>query len=152
MRNDTGFEIGLLAKMTAMRELSDDFKLSYRSIAEVYESFGAMVARTATDPTIRFVGTKVQRNKKANRAAVLNAILLYLDEMPIEEQRRAIARGMARLNAMLLGEKEPEPDDDLVPKTARSIRAFAGRPPKELQPDEPDPAPARRRRRVKSSE
>jgi hypothetical protein len=89
--------------MAVMSELGDDFKLSFRSTGEVYEAFGSIVARAAADRSIRFAAGK----KKANRAAVLNALILWLDGLPPAEQKDIIRAGMVRLNAILGAAPEP---------------------------------------------
>jgi hypothetical protein len=78
------------------RNLDDDFKLSYRSIAEVYEAFGRIEALVRGDKSIRFKG-----RIRPKGAAILNAILLYMDALPADQQRRAVADGMARLNEFM---------------------------------------------------
>jgi hypothetical protein len=75
------------------RNLDDDFKLSYRSIAEVYEAFGRIEALVRGDKSIRFKG-----RVRPKGAAILNAIVLYVESLPPEQQRRAVGEGMARLN------------------------------------------------------
>jgi hypothetical protein len=158
MRNESGLGASRPATIGGMRELSDDFKLSFRSIPEVYEAFGAMVARTATDPTIRFAGTKTQREKKAHRAALLNALILHLAELPQAEQRRAIARGMDLLNATLRGEPPPP----IAPagaggiaragRAARAVGSYRVRTASEREADDPKPPAPKRARRAQRPE
>jgi hypothetical protein len=89
---------------TMERDLSDDFKLSFRSTGEINEAFSAIVARAAGDRSIRF------RNKrKAARASVLNAIVLWVAGLPAEEQRRVVREGMGLLNDCLGVEPETLP-------------------------------------------
>jgi hypothetical protein len=130
-----------------MRELSDDFKLSYRSLPEVYEAFGSMVSRVASDPSIRFAGkTKKGRDKRAHRAAFINALLLWLDAQPRPRQKEVIREGMELLNALLLldapspeapGAGRPEDPGEAAAEGPRG-GAYAA--------DVPPPARGRRRR------
>lgn len=98
--------------MRAMeRDLSDDFKLSFRSLSEVNEAFAGIVARAASDPKVRYRG-----RRKANRAAVLNALILWLDALPRDQQMLVVGDGMRRLNALLLPDSDA--DGDIVAAAA----------------------------------
>lgn len=99
--------------MTAMRELSDEFKLSVRTIAEVFQGLTMLVARLATDRAIRF--RERGREKRPTRAAIVSALILWLDAQPHAEQRRVISEGMARLNRLLEGEETAIQDDPPAP-------------------------------------
>lgn len=113
--------------MRAMeRDLSDDFKLSFRSLSEVNEAFAGIVARAASDPTTRYRG-----RRKANRAAVLNALILWLDSRPREEQLAIVGQGMRRLNDLLLPDgvgSDADAERPAIPPPAAEL--FAVRDPK----------------------
>jgi len=81
--------------MLRMRDLTDEFKLSVRSIGEVIEALGAIVNRLAVTRRLRF------RGKKPTRAAVVNAAVLYLESLAPPERERALAAGMERLERLL---------------------------------------------------
>ncbi len=123
--------------MPGMRDLSDEFKLSVRSIGEVFQALGAMVARLAIDRRVRF------RGKKPTRAAVINAAILYLDSLAPEEWERALAAGMRRLEELLESNGSAGPDGG-APEPAPPKRV-------ELTVEDatPPPASARPVRRVK---
>ena len=78
-----------------MRDLTDEFKLSVRSVAEVFAALNGMVTRLAVSRRLRF------RGRKPTRAAVVSAALLYLESLPPEEWERALACGLSRLEAIL---------------------------------------------------
>lgn len=86
---------GGVGTMRPMRDLTDEFKLSVRSIGEVIEALGAIVNRLAVTRRIRF------RGKKPTRAAVVNAAVLYLESLAPPERERALAAGMERLERLL---------------------------------------------------
>jgi hypothetical protein len=86
--------------MTGMKDLSDDFKLSFRSTGEINEAFSGLVARTAKDPGIRY------RGKKPPRAAIINALVMWVTSLPRSEQRAIVAQGMELLNDHLDSDDE----------------------------------------------
>jgi predicted DNA-binding transcriptional regulator YafY len=85
--------------MTDMRELSDEFKLSVRSIYEVFETLSNLVTRLAGDRSIRL--RENGKEKRPTRAAVVSALVVWLSEQTEAQQRAIVARGIASLNAML---------------------------------------------------
>ena len=91
------------------RDLEEDFKLFCRSTPEVFEALGTIVAKVAVDKSIRFKG-----RLRPKKAQVVNAILLYFETLPPEEQVAAIKDGMARLNAIL---RQPYPSQSVAPET-----------------------------------
>lgn len=91
--------------MLAMKDLSDDFKLSFRSTGEINEAFSGLVARAAKDATIRY------RGKKPHRAAVLNALVMWVTSLPQSEQRAVLAQGMELLNDHLDNDDEAPPEE-----------------------------------------
>lgn len=86
------------------RNLDDEFKLSYRSIAEVYEAFGRIETMVGVDRSIRF-----KKRVRPKGAAILNALILHIASRPPEEQRAMIRDGMGRLNDLLRGDPRAEP-------------------------------------------
>jgi len=92
--------------MMAMRELSDDFKLSVRTIAEVSEALGTIIAQLGSDKSIRL--KEKGKVKKPTRAALVSALILYLARLPKDEQRAMIAEGIAEVNR-LLEHDSPQP-------------------------------------------
>jgi hypothetical protein len=85
--------------MIVMRELSDEFKLSVRSIFEVFEALSRVVTRLAGDRSIRF--REKGKEKRPTRAAVVSALILWFAEQPEGQQRAVLVRGMDRLNELL---------------------------------------------------
>lgn len=85
--------------MQVMRELSDEFKLSVRTIAEVFQGLTMLVARLASDRSIRF--REKGKEKRPTRAAIVSALILWLDAQSDADQRRIVADGMRRLNDLL---------------------------------------------------
>ena len=92
--------------MLVMRELSDKFKLSARSVGEVLEAINSMVSRART------TGEPVYHGKNLTREALVNAVILYVDSLPPREKVRAIVEGVRRLELIL--EAEPGAVDDVV--------------------------------------
>jgi len=115
-----------------MKDLTDEFKLSVRSVPEVFEALGTMVHRLKAGRQIKF------RDKKPTRAAVVNAALLYLASLPPEEWERALSTGLRRLEDVLTEGAAPAP--------AAAAEAPAARPaaPKRvrLKVEDVSPAPA----------
>lgn len=93
-----------------MRDLSDEFKLSVRSIPEVYRALGEIVSQLAVGRRVRF------RGKKPTRAAVVNASLLYLDSLPAEEWERVLVIGLQRLEEILASNESPGPSQPVGPE------------------------------------
>jgi hypothetical protein len=91
--------------MEASRELSDDFKLSARSIEEVEGLLLGLEKLIKSDKSIRYLGGRGL--KKPTRASILNALLFWLDAQPPAVQRRIVLDGMGRLNAVLSGQPPP---------------------------------------------
>jgi len=120
-----------------VRDLTDEFKLSVRSIGEVFQALNAMVSRLAVNRRVRF------RGKKPTRAAAVNAALLYLDSLPPEQWEQALAAGMRRLE-QLLEANGPTGPDGTEPEPAPPKRV-------ELTVEDatPPPASAKPVRRVK---
>lgn len=118
--------------MLAMRELTDEFKISARSIGEVTEIVAVLTTRAAMDPTIRFGG------KKPTRASVVNALLLWLDDQPGPEQKRIVREGMALLNRILGDEPAALTGPDSDSKVSYAVDRV----------DADDGARARRRRKA----
>jgi hypothetical protein len=105
--------------MPTMSDLGDDFKLSFRSTGEINELFTGLVARAATDRSIRYKG-----KAKANRASTINALVCWVASKPPDEQRRIVREGMALLNAQLGAEAERfaqnEPPEPPRPRRRRA--------------------------------
>ena len=123
-----------------MRDMTDEFKLSVRSIAEVFQALGGMVTRLAVTRRVRF------RGKKPTRAAVVNAALLYLDSLPQAEWEKALSIGMRRLEEMLAS----DPMDEVPTAPAEE----AGTPPKRVTLEVEDvttPTSGKPVRRIKGS-
>jgi hypothetical protein len=85
--------------MNDMRELSDEFKLSVRSIFEVFEGLSNLVTRLARDRSIRL--REGGKEKKPTRAAIVSALILWIAEQPEQQQMAIMAQAMDRLNALL---------------------------------------------------
>ena len=85
--------------MDVMRELSDEFKLSVRTIAEVFQALAYQVARVASDRTVRF--REKGKQKRPTRAAIVSALILWLEDQPMDVQRHVIASGLDKLNGLL---------------------------------------------------
>lgn len=98
--------------MLAMRDLTDQFKLSVRSTGEIFEIVGAMVSRLRTTGDIRF------RGKNVTREALVNAALLYLDQLPHEQKVAALDAGMKRLEGILW--EAGDPPIESVPESPAS--------------------------------
>jgi len=124
----------------SMRDMTDEFKLSVRSIAEVFQALGGMVTRLAVTRRVRF------RGKKPTRAAVVNAALLYLDSLPPEQWEQALSIGMRRLEQILAS----DPTEEVKPAPTEEASA----PPKRVTLDVEDvttPASGKPVRRIKRS-
>lgn len=92
--------------MEAMRELSDEFKLSVRSIGEVIQALQRMEADLLLDYSVRFIQKGIA--KRPTQAAMVAAIILQIASRPPEERKRMIGEGMTILNTLLAGGDEGE--------------------------------------------
>ena len=113
--------------MVRMRDLTDDFKLSFRSTPGINEAFSGLVVRTAGDKSIRY------RGKKAHRSAVVNAIVLYVCSLPPAEQRALLSRGTTMLNDHLDetgADSVGSPTEIVIPKPNRVSEAVEPAPSK----------------------
>lgn len=79
--------------MLFMKDLEDDFKLSFRSTPEIEQSFSDIVSRAQRDKAIRY-----RDQKKPHRSAVINAIVMWVASRSLDEQRKIVALGMEMLN------------------------------------------------------
>ena len=89
--------------LNAMKGLSDEYKLSYRSIAPVWEALNHLVSEVGTDKSIRY-----QRKHRPKQAAVMNALICWLEAQPPERRKEIVRIGMSRLNDYL-----SEADDEI---------------------------------------
>jgi hypothetical protein len=90
----------LCGKMNCMRDLSDDYKISVRGIEEVDEALGTLVARLKADRKIRYK-RHTAKPAKPGKAALVNALILWLNNQPVGEQKRIAMEGLASLDALL---------------------------------------------------
>jgi hypothetical protein len=115
-----------------MKDLTDEFKLSVRSTAEVFQALGGMVTRLAVTRRVRF------RGKKPTRAAVVNAALLYLDSLSQEQWEQALSIGMRRLEQILesdtLGEVTTAPAEEAAPSKRVTLEVEDVTPPASGKP------------------
>src|SRR5690242_17524170 len=86
-----------------MRNLEDGHKRNFRSIEEVEYFLEDLLLRVRRSKTIGFAKDEAEE-KRPTQASVLNAILLWLEGQPAEQQLAIIGVGMRRLNALLRGE------------------------------------------------
>lgn len=104
--------------MSAMRDLNDDYKISVRGIEEVEQALGMLVARVKADRKIRYK-THTSQPAKPGKAAVVNALILYVDGLPPAQQKQIIAAGLAVLDRCLAmdspGGGESRKTDDETP-------------------------------------
>ncbi len=106
-----------------MKDLTDEFKLSARSTADVFVLLGRMVDRLKADRRVRF------RGKKPTRASVVNAALLYLDSLPPAQWEEALAVGFRRLEEILAedsGTSAASVPDEPAPAAATASKEVAG--------------------------
>lgn len=89
-----------------MRDLGDEYKLSFRSIDEVYSAFRQVENHVVGDRAIRLEAGG-RPGRRPSRAAILNALILWLHARPVAQQRHVVAEGMERLNMILAFEGEP---------------------------------------------
>ena len=116
-----------------MKDLTDEFKLSVRSVAEVFAALGTMVHQLKANRRVRF------RGKKPTRAAVVNAALLYLESLPPEQWERALDQGLRRLEGILeADEPAPAPASTSTTTSAPSKRVSL-----KVEDVSPAPAPAK---------
>lgn len=116
-----------------MKDLTDEFKLSVRSVPEVFEALGTMVHRLKAGRQIKF------RDKKPTRAAVVNAALLYLASLPPEEWERALSTGLRQLEDVLA----PEGAAPAAPAAPAARPAAPKRVRLKVEDVSPAPAPAK---------
>jgi hypothetical protein len=91
------------------RDLEEDFKLFCRSTPEVFEALSAIVSRVGSERSILFKG-----RLRPKKAQVMNAIILYLESLSIEDQVGAIRVGMEKLNQILSMEMPSAQKETLV--------------------------------------
>lgn len=100
---------GTRGKMCGMRDLNDKFKLSVRSIGEVMEAVAKLVARYKTTQRVLW------RGKTLTREALVNAAILHLEGLPQDQQEKALAAALSRLEKILQSEPgETLPDHDVT--------------------------------------
>lgn len=129
-----------MEKLSTMKDLTDEFKLSVRSAPEVFQALASIVTRLAVTRRVRF------RGKKPTRAAVVNAALLYLDSLPPADWERALAAGMARLERFL------ESDDIPAETSAHAETGPPAAPQRvEMEVEDVSPPPAKPGRRSKKN-
>ncbi len=99
-----------------LRELSDKFKISARSLGEVAEAINTMVSRFRTTGDVTYL------EKNLTREALINAAILYVDSLPHPQKAEAIREGIGRLEALLREDGrgdalQPEPTPRKTGKT-----------------------------------
>jgi hypothetical protein len=114
-------------KIADMRELSDNFKLSVRSLSQVFGVLNDLDSAFGRTMAIKF------RGKRLTREAIVNAAILHLGSLGSAEQERALTAAIARLEAML--SDDPAPAAPAVDLTSRS----------EVSGEEPPPRTNRKR-------
>ena len=82
--------------MLRMRDLGDEYRLSFRSIEEIDGALTDLVKQVKRDRSIVY-----HSGRKPGRAAVINAVLAWLFDQPPERQKAVVIEGMARLTALL---------------------------------------------------
>jgi len=107
-----------------MRDLSDESKLSVRSIDEVFAVLDLLKSRAAGDRTIRY-----RDKRRPGIAAIVNALILSLESRSEDEQRQVIRDGMNRLNLLLA-----ETDEERAAATTRATEAARVAPPQAPPP------------------
>lgn len=99
-----------------MRDLTDDDKLSFRSLPEVVEWINGQAGKLRSDKAIRF--RRQGKPKAPPRHAIATAVFLRVMAMSADDQRAFIAAGMDRLNALL---SEPDGVDGLGVSSPEAI-------------------------------
>jgi hypothetical protein len=82
-----------------MRDLTDQYKVTVRTIREVDDAINAIVARVKNHMTWkRTAGTQ----ERPTKAAIVSALILFLDACDEAEQERILTEGLAMLDALLI--------------------------------------------------
>lgn len=76
-----------------MRDLSASFKLSIKSLGEVQESFAALISRLK-------VRGHTYLGRPITREQAVNALLLYLLDLPADQQEAVLSAGLRALRAL----------------------------------------------------
>ena len=79
-----------------MRDLTDKFKLSFRSVGEVVELVSAMVLRMRTRGLTYGPG-----GRALSREVFGNAVFCWLSHQPVEVQERVVREGLVFLGEFL---------------------------------------------------
>lgn len=130
--------------MGVMRELSDDFKLSVRSVAEVFAVLNDLDTRFGRSKRVKF------RGKRMTREALVNAAVLHLGSLPAQEQEVALAGSVARLEAHLAETDGERAEAGRKFSAATGAHLVGGLVVEPLPPEEdgpPGPAPKKRARK-----
>ena len=85
-----------------MRELTDKFKLSFRSVGEVVELVSSMVLRLRTRGLI--YGPD---DRALSREVFGNAVFIWLSGQPVDIQERVVREGLAVLGGLVEGVASP---------------------------------------------
>jgi hypothetical protein len=85
--------------MVGMRELSRQDRITARSLPELVEAIENAISAYGRSKAVRF------RGRKLSREGFVNAAILALLELPAADQERALARAVARLEAILASDQ-----------------------------------------------
>jgi hypothetical protein len=85
--------------MVGMRELSRQDRITARSLPELVEAIENAISAYGRSKAVRF------RGRKLSREGFVNAAILALLELPAVDQERALARAVARLEAILASDQ-----------------------------------------------
>jgi hypothetical protein len=96
-----------------LRDLSDKHKLSVKSLGEIQEGLSALVMG------LKQRGLSYQ-GKSITREQLVNAMLLYLFELPPEDREKMLAWGFVKLKAL-----QEKPDSEGVELTTLAIKGPA---------------------------
>jgi hypothetical protein len=119
--------------MARYRKLSNDYKLTARTVRTVWDGMVSSVRAFADERAIRF------RGRKVGNEAFINAAVWHMAEMGRADQERILRAYLPRLESLLLPD-EGEADDAPAPSDPpRQVGNFQSA---------PDPAPKRRSRRA----
>lgn len=92
--------------MPYMRDLDDDYKMSFRGIREVAQAVEDLTALVKHRLTWRSFQAEPDRPGKA---AVVNALILWVDNLPKDQRIDVIRRGLALLDEHLQHDGDEQP-------------------------------------------
>lgn len=115
----------------APQDLTEKHNLKARSTPDIVEAFTRLVAAMAKDDELVYV--RFGEGKKVHKAAVMNALVMWVTSRPVSEQRAIIAQGLALLNDHMnpapdiaANEKEKEMGEQGVARKAPKRRRAHG--------------------------